>query len=162
MKPPRLKVPQLPLQLDAANPDAAARWRDGTCVPYLGGTVTLQLDTACREAMLDGNTLHLPLPPEATPRQIQDAAEAWLRKQVAGVIAAAVGMTARGMARPAPRISFSFAARGNWWQADAHGGLRFHWRLIEQSEAVIVQAVRQALANLPLPATEPDLFALAV
>jgi len=158
MKP---RPPQLPLLLDAASPDVAALWREGTCLPYLGGSVALRLDTACREAMFEGGILHLPLPPEATPRQIQDGAEAWLRTQVADVIDAAVEIIARGMARPAPRISFSFAARGNWWQLDAKGGLRFHWRLIEQSEAVIFQAVRQAMANLPADQPEPDLFALA-
>lgn len=161
MKRPRLLVPQLPLQLDAAAPDAAARWRDGIRVPYLGTSVALQLDTACREAALDGGILHLPLPPEATPRQIRDGTEAWLRAQAAAVIEAAVANVARGMARATPRIGFSFAARGDWWQADGRGGLRFHWRLIEQPEAVIAQVVRQALANLPLPAPEPDLFALA-
>lgn len=157
----RPRPPQLPLLLDAASPDAAARWCDGTRLPYLGGSVTLRLDTACREAMHDGGILHLPLPPEATPRQIQDGAEAWLRTQVADVIDAAVEIVSRGAARPTPRIRFSFAARGNWWQLDGSGGLRFHWRLIEQSEAVIFQAVRQALANLPADTPEPDLFAMA-
>lgn len=158
MKP---RLPQLPLLLDAASPDTTALWRDGTRLPYLGGSVTLRLDTAFREAVREGDILHLPLPPEATPRQIQDGAEAWLRTQVADVIDVAVEIICRGSARPTPRIGFSFAARGNWWQVDGRGGLRFHWRLIEQSEAVIFQAVRQALANLPSSVPEPDLFALA-
>lgn len=158
MKP---RPPQLPLQLDAADPGAAARWCDGAQVPYLGGTLRLRLDTACREAVIGNGVLQLPLPPEATPRQIQDGAEAWLRKRAAHVIDAAVNIMVRGMARPAPRISFSFAARANWWQLDDKGGLRFHWRLIEQSEDTIVQVVRQALANLPATTSEPDLFAMA-
>jgi len=157
----RTRPPQLPLLLDAADPDAAAVWRDGARVPYFGGTLELRLDTACREALFDRGILHLPLPPEATPRQIQDGAEAWLRKRAAHVIDAAVEILARGMARPAPRICLSFAARANWWQADDKGGLRFHWRLIEQPEAVIIQVVRQALANLPATTPEPDLFAMA-
>lgn len=155
------RPPQLPLLLDAADPDAAARWCDGAHVPYLGGTLRLRLDTACREALIGSGILQLPLPPEATPRQIQDGAEAWLRKRAAHVIDAAVEIMVRGMARPAPRISFSFAARANWWQIDDKGGLRFHWRLIEQPEAVIIQVVRQALANLPAATTAPDLFGLA-
>lgn len=161
MKPPRLQAPQLPLQLDVAPPDAAARWCDGVTCAYLGGTVVLSLDTASREAHLEGATLHLPLPPEATPRQIQDGAEAWLRAQAAELIETALANAARSMNRPVPHTKLSFAARANWWQPDAKGGLRFHWRLVEQPEAVLVQVVRQALAGLPLTAAEPDLFALA-
>lgn len=157
----RPRPPQLPLQLDAAAPDPAARWRDGAVIDYLGGRVTLCLDTACRDALLDAATLHLPLPPEATPRQIQDGAEAWLRRQAARVIGAELIMAARRAGRAVPAHALSFAGRASWAQADGKGGLRFHWRLIEQPEPVIGQVVRRALAELPPVAAEADLFACA-
>lgn len=157
----RRRNPQLALRLDAKAPDATERWRDGVGVAYLGGVVTLHLGTDCKEATLDGDVLHLPLPPEATARQIQDAAEAWLRSQALRIVAAAAIMAARRLGREAPRITLSFAARGGWAQPDDAGGLRFHWRLVEQPEAVLAQVVARAVASLPPPATVMDMFAAA-
>jgi predicted metal-dependent hydrolase len=157
----KLRPPQLPLLLDAAAPDSAARWRDGATLSYLGDTVTLQLDTNCREALLDGGSLHVPLPPEATPRQIQDAAEAWLRRQAERIIGTELAMAARRVARAMPPFGLSFAARGSWGRPDGKGGLKFHWRLIEQPAPLIGQVVDRALAELPPPAAEFDLFAAA-
>lgn len=158
----RPRDPQLTLRLEAAPPAAGERWRDGAAVAYLGGALTLRLDTSVKEAVLAGDELHLPLPPEATSRQIQDAAEAWLRKRAARILDANAVMAARRLGRPVPRISLSFAARAAWAQTDArHGGLRCHWRLIEQSEETIAQVVARAVAELPAPAAVADLFALA-
>ncbi|WP_121239837.1 YgjP-like metallopeptidase domain-containing protein [Sulfurisoma sediminicola] len=157
----RPRPPQLSLLLDAAAPDAGSRWRDGASLDYLGGRLTLCLDTTCRDAQLDGTILHLPLPPEATPRQIQDGAEAWLRRQAERVIGAELVMAARRAGRPVPPHALSFAARASWAGADGKGGLRFHWRLIEQAEPVIGQVVQLALSELPPIVAEADLFAFA-
>jgi predicted metal-dependent hydrolase len=157
----RPRPPQLSLLLDAAAPDAAARWCDGASVDYLGAKLTLCLDTTCRDAVLDAGTLHLPLPPEATPRQIQDGAEAWLRRQAERVIGAELVMASRRAGRPLPAHALSFAARASWALPDGKGGLRFHWRLIEQPEPVIGQVVQRALAELPPVVVEADLFAVA-
>lgn len=158
MKP---RPPQLTLLLDARTPDPAARWRDGATIACLGASLTLCLDTARKDAVLDGTVLHLPLPPEATPRQIQDRAEAWLREQAARVIGAQLVIEARRLGRPAPGIALSFAARAGWAQTDGKGGLRFHWRLVEQPAEIIEQVVRRALAVLPAPTPATDLFAAA-
>ncbi|MBU1236768.1 MAG: M48 family metallopeptidase [Gammaproteobacteria bacterium] len=154
------RKPQLALRLDAAAPDVAARWRDGASLACLGATVTLRLDTACKEAMFADGQLHLPLPPEATPRQIQDAAESWLRAYAVRVISAQVVMAARPLRRAPPAVSLSFAARGSWAQPHDRG-LRFHWRLIEQPPEVIAQVVERAVAALPKVEDSLDLFALA-
>lgn len=154
------RPPQLALRLDAAAPDAGARWRDGAALAYLGGALILRLDTDCKEATLAGEELHLPLPPEATARQIQDAAESWLRARALKVIAAQVVMAARHLGREAPRVSLSFAARGSWAQPDERG-LRFHWRLIEQPQETIAQVVERAVAGLPRVETSLDLFSFA-
>jgi predicted metal-dependent hydrolase len=156
----RKRPPQLALRLDSEAPAAAARWRDGTLLAYLGESVVLKLDTHCKEALLADGELHLPLPPQATPRQIQDAAESWLRACAVRVIAAQVIMAARGLDRPAPKVLLSFSARGSWAQAD-DGGLRFHWRLIEQPLEIIVHVVERAVAGLPRVEATRDLFALA-
>lgn len=156
------RQPQLALRLDAETPDVGARWRDGAVLAYLGSAVTLRLDTGCKEAMLADGELHLPLPPEATPRQIQDAAESWLRARALRVISAQVVMASRHLGRNAPKVSLSFAARGSWAQADDSGsGLRFHWRLIEQAQDTIAHVVERAVAGLPRVEASLDLFALA-
>lgn len=154
------RPPQLALRLEAEAPDIAARWRDGAALICLGATLTLRLDTGCKEAVQAGNELHLPLPPEATPRQVQDAAESWLRARALRVISAQVVMAARQLGRDVPKVSLSFAARGSWAQVVDHG-LRFHWRLIEQPQEAIAQVVERAVAGLPRAEASLDLFSFA-
>jgi predicted metal-dependent hydrolase len=157
----KAKNPQLKLRLDAGPPDSAARWRDGAPLAYLGGTLTLRLGTRHKEATREGDVLHLPLPPAASPRQIQDAAESWLRARAVRVLSAQVVMEARRLGRAVPKVSLSFASRAGWVRPDDTGGLRIHWRLIEQDAEVIAQMVGRAVADLPLPSQTLDLFALA-
>lgn len=158
MKP---RQPQLALRLDFETPDPGARWRDGARLPYLGGAIVLALDTQSRSAVLEDGVLHLPLPPEATPRQIQDGAETWLRKEAARLLGICVAIQARARGRAVPHCSLSFAARASWVQPDGRGGLRCNWRLIEQPIEVIEQALGPAVAKLPSADDTPDLFACA-
>ena len=158
MKP---RPPQLALRLDFDAPDPGARWCDGARLPYLGGEVVLALDTQRRAAVLDDGILHLPLPPEATPRQVQDSAETWLRKEAARLLAECVARQAQRFGRATPPCSLSFAARASWVQADGRGGLRCNWRLIEQPMATIEQALAPAIAKLPSLTATGDLFACA-
>jgi predicted metal-dependent hydrolase len=157
------RPPQFALRLDGETPDTAARWRAGATVAYLGGFLTLRLDTDYRETRQVGDELHLLLPPEATARQIQDAAESWLRARALRVISAQAVMAARHLGRDVPAISLSFAARGHWAQPDERDarGLRFHWRLVEQAQEAIAQIVEHAVAELPRGEASLDLFALA-
>ncbi len=153
--------PQLALRLDAEATDGLAGWRDGRTLAYLGGTVTLRLDTAAEQARLEGAELHLPLPPGATARQIQDAAESWLRANALRVVGAQVAMAARQLGRPAPRVALCFGARAGWLEADNKGGLRCNWRLVGQPVEVIADVVAKAVAGMPRLGATPDLFAAA-
>jgi predicted metal-dependent hydrolase len=154
------RSPQLSLRLDSAPPDTAARWRDGACIAYLGGTLILQLDTDRKTAMLDGDILHLPLPPAATPRQIQDGAEAWLRQEAARLIDTSLVRHAKRLECSVPRWALSFAARGSWVQHRNDDLLRFNWRLIEQKPTLIDQIVGRAVAELPRPAATADFWGM--
>jgi predicted metal-dependent hydrolase len=155
------RPPQLALRLDLAAPDPAAHWRDGARLAYLGGEIVLKLDTQRRTATLEDGVLHLPLPPEATARQIQDGAETWLRKEAARLLAISVAIQARAQGRSVPPCSLSFAARASWVQPDGRGGLRCNWRLVELPLTTIEQVIAAALAKLP-PAVEiGDLFVCA-
>lgn len=160
MKPRTPRNPQLALQLDAGIPDPAARWRDGASFTYLGDTLQLTIDADRKAAMRVGKTLHLPLPPAASPRQIQDGVEAWLRQEAACLIGLQVDAQASRLSRSSPPWALSFASRGGWSQHHADGSLRFNWRLVEQPVAVIEQVVRHAVATLPLPVVSDDLWGM--
>jgi predicted metal-dependent hydrolase len=154
------RTSQLTLRFDAALPDPSAQWRDGASVAYLGAQLLLRLDTGRRLAVLEGSSLHLPLPPAATPRQIRDSTEAWLRQAAAQLIGASIERQALCLQRPVPRWALSFSARSSWVHSHADGSLRFNWRLIEQSPALIEQTVGQALAALPVACATADFWAM--
>lgn len=154
--------PQLPLRLDAANSAAAAPWCAGARIAYLGATLSLVLDTACRAPERIGDELHLPLPPAATPRQICDATESWLRDEALSMFGRIVMQKSALAGRPPsplPRIALIFGKRSDWVRHE-NNVLRCHWRLIEQPPAVIEQVLGRAVAALqPAPLCD-DLFAL--
>lgn len=153
------RKPQLDLRLDAAAPDAATRWHDRATIPYRGRRLRLRLDGGPAETTLEGDELHLPLPPRATPRQIQDRCESWLRDEAMRYLSELVEKKSALAGRRVPRLTLSFARGGHWIEATDDLTLRCHWRLIEQPDAVIAQAIDHALATLPAARAMADLFA---
>jgi predicted metal-dependent hydrolase len=152
------RSPQFKLRLDGDSPDPAGRWHDGAALAYLGGSLRLVLGTRHQEALREGDTLDLPLPPQATPRQIQDRAEAWLREEAKRVLLQVIEQKSALAGRRAPRLALSFAARGNWVEVQGSDALRCNWRLIEQPMALIEQAIARAIAALPAENQGFDLF----
>jgi predicted metal-dependent hydrolase len=152
------RSPQFKLRLDGDAPDPAGRWHDGATLACLGDSLRLVLDTRHQEALREGDSLALPLPPQATPRQIQDRAEAWLREEAKRVLVQVIQQKSALAGRRAPRLALSFAARGNWVEAQGSDALRCNWRLIEQPIAVIEQAIARAIAALPPRDRGFDLF----
>jgi predicted metal-dependent hydrolase len=155
MKP---RNPQLTLRLDLGVPDAGERWRDGAELAYLGTHVRLSLDSACPSATLENGVLRLPLPPQATTRQIRDSAETWLQSAILRLLETSVARLAAQRGLAAPRCTLSFAARAHWVLPDGKGGLRCNWRLVEHSPAMIEQILAQALGALAQAAAPVDLF----
>ena len=155
---PGRRDPQIALRLDGSEPDPAGRWHDGAALAYLGGSLRLVLGTPHHEALHTGDTLELPLPPEATPRQIQDRAEAWLREQAKRILEQVIAQKSALAGRRAPRLALSFAARGHWVEARDSDVLRCNWRLIEQPLPVIEQAIARGIATLPAEDQGFDLF----
>jgi len=152
------RSPQLKLKLDSSAPDPASRWHDGAALAFLGGSLRLVLGTQHQEALRQGDTLDLPLPPQATPRQIQDRAEAWLRDEAKRLLLRVIEQKSALAGRHAPRLALSFAARGHWVEVQGSDSLRCNWRLIEQPMAVIEQAIARAIATLPPEDNGFDLF----
>jgi predicted metal-dependent hydrolase len=145
------RSPQLRLALDGSGTLPASRWRDGATLAFLGGELRLVLGTQHQEALREGDTLDLPLPPQATPRQIQDRAEAWLREEARRLLLQMIARQAGLAGRPAPRLMLSFAARAHWVEVQDGNTLRCNWRLIEQPVEVIEQAIVRGMASLPPP-----------
>ncbi|MDP2751611.1 MAG: DUF45 domain-containing protein [Rhodocyclaceae bacterium] len=139
-------------------------WQNGTPLAWLGTVVTLRLDSAVREPMLEGDHLYLPLPPAASPRQVQDIAEAWIRREALRLISDTLEAECARLGCLPLRASLSFSHHADWSLDDGRGGLRFHWRLAEQSEEIVRQVVRHAitrwLAKVSRP-TSMELFAAA-
>jgi len=152
------RSPQLKLKLDSAAVDPASRSHDGAALAFLGDSLRLVLGTQHQEALREGDTLDLPLPPQATPRQIQDRAEAWLRDEAKRLLLQVIGQKSALAGRQAPRLALSFAARGHWVEVQGDDSLRCNWRLIEQPMAVIEQTIARAIASLPPENKGFDLF----
>ena len=152
-----IRKSQLPLRLDADSAPAVS-WQDGMRLAYLGGSLRLQLDTDRERAAREADVLHLPLPPDASPRQIQDAAEAWLRREAGQVLQDISQRIAASLCIPAPTLQLSFASRTDWVRRDGHG-LRCNWRLIEQPLAVIDQLLLREIGAMAQPSMAGDLFA---
>ncbi|MFN4149064.1 MAG: hypothetical protein ACK4E4_05880 [Rhodocyclaceae bacterium] len=148
--------PQLPLRLETTALDPDTRWRAGGRIAYLGGWLTLRLDTDRRSPERVGDELHLPLPPGASPRQIRDMAEAWLRDAALSMLQDMVRNSALAIRHPC-QVTLSFSRHGDWARRDGDI-LRCHWRLIEQPLAVIELALARALATEADGAAIEDLF----
>jgi predicted metal-dependent hydrolase len=155
---PGRRNPQIALRLEGSQPDSVARWHDGAVLAYLGGSLRLVLGTQHKEALREGDTLDLPLPPQATARQIQDRAEAWLREEAKCILQQVIAQKSVLAGCHAPRLALSFAARSHWVEVQDGGSLRCNWRLIEQPLPVIEQAIARAIAALPSDDPDFDLF----
>lgn len=155
---PARRSPQLKLKFDSRASDPANRWHDGASLAFLGGSLRLVLDTTHNDAVCEGDTLALPLPPQATPRQIQDRAEAWLREEAKRRLQQIIEQKSALAGRRAPRLVLSFAVRGHWVEVQGRDGLRCNWRLIEQALPAIEQSITRAIAALPPDEAGRDLF----
>lgn len=151
------RAPQRSLFDNALAAAPAPRWCDGALIDYLGRSLRLKLDTDRRQALREDDVLHLPLPPEATERQIQDAAESWLRREAKRLFGHMLAHETQRAGRDMPRLSLSFSLRCGWMQVEERA-LRLNWRLIEQPLPVIELTLRRAVAMLPIADATDDLF----
>jgi predicted metal-dependent hydrolase len=154
--------PQLNLKLDTHEPDPAERWHEGSAIAFLGGTLTLALGSEHRDALRAGGTLYLPLPPLASPRQIQDRAEAWLREEAKRYLTQLIAQKSTLATRRPPRLVLSFSARGHWVDVQDAETLRCNWRLIEQTAATVEATITRAIATLPPQDRSFDLFDMSL
>lgn len=162
-----MRPAQLSLKLaNSGAHDEQQRWCQGAVIAYLGGTLTLCLDTAVKEAVRIDDELHLALPPQATPRQIRDRAEAWLRAEALSRLGQILAQKSAMAARQPPVLRLSFASRSHWAESESDNTIRCNWRLIEQPLEIIEQVLTRALTDNAFAGTHgstagADLFAFA-
>ena len=149
---------QLSLHLETGSSGIAEPWRNGMTLAYQGTSVVLCLETVFQTPQLLEGTLHLPLPPGAVARQIQDAVEAWLRQEAQRVIAETLRVAAQRLNCRVPKWSLSFSAQTDWVQHHPDGSFRFSWRLVEQPSEVIRQIVDMALKRFVETPVTVDLW----
>ncbi len=142
-------------RLQAARVD----WRDGTCLPYLGGQLVIVLDPKARGAVLhpgvvsadDGTPaaarLHIGAPQGAGPGQIRDLVQSWLQRQARQVFEERCRHFGEQLGVRCTRISLS-SAQTRWGSASASGAIRLNWRLIHFGLATIDYVVAHELAHL--------------
>ncbi len=130
-------------------------WRDGTTIPYLGESVTVQLDprhdfgAAGAELKSDApnRILHVALPHSATPAQIRDVVQAWLMRQARRVFIERLDHFA-----PLLQVQWRELALSNagtrWGSARIDGSIRLNWRLIQFRQSVIDYVVAHELSHL--------------
>lgn len=147
-------------------------WRNGASLPFLGRSVTLQLDPEHRfgaagaqllrsslaaAQTLNGRdaaeddpvamTLWLSLPHSANPEQIKDAVQAWLMRQAKEVFAQRLDHFAPQLGVQWKKLSLSNAGT-RWGSARTDGSIRLNWRLIHLRLSVIDYVVAHELSHL--------------
>ena len=128
------------------------RWEDGGTVPYLGETIVLRIATRTTRVSStafdrEARTLTLSLPPDATPAQVRDRAEAWLQHEARALFRERLlHYEARlGVAHRVLRLS---SARTRWGSCSADGRILLNWRLIHFPLTSIDYVVAHELSHL--------------
>lgn len=145
--------------------DARIVWAQGALLPYLGGTLALQLDPSQRQnglCQLDAQgqpRLCLGLPQGAQAAQIRDAAQAWFMRQ------ARAHFTQR-LDHFAPRLGVQYrslrlsSAATRWGSARSDGAIRLNWRLLHYRESIIDYVVAHELAHLRVMDHSPQFWSV--
>lgn len=136
---------------------ARIEWRDGVSFPFLGEPVLVRLDPHHGfegvGAMLDAGVgekariLRLALANNASPAQIQDAAQAWLMRQARRIFTERLDHFAPRLGVSWNKLTLSNAST-RWGSARVDGAIRLHWRLVHFRMPVIDYVVAHELAHL--------------
>lgn len=136
----------------ARQAEQAIDWRDGAQLPYLGQTLTVQLDPTHGSASLicsnpDHLTLIVSLAHGASAQQIRDRVQAWLMQQARSHFVQRLDHFAPQLRVRYTRLGLSNAAT-RWGSANADGTIRLNWRLLHFSPAVVDYVVVHELSHL--------------
>jgi len=122
-------------------------------VQYLGQTIRLSLgarDLAFAGALAApqaGDALHLPLPLDAEPARVRDAAHGWLQHQAKTWFDARLRFFLSQAGQTIQRWRLSGAAT-RWGSCSSAGTIMLNWRLIHFAPAIIDYVIAHEVAHL--------------
>ncbi|MGO1765814.1 hypothetical protein CAP48_08270 [Advenella sp. S44] len=142
-------------QRNATADQAQQSWLACTRLPYLGMTISVDIDSSLRQPRFDGNaleptatdTLWLALPADATAELRRAAAADWLRNQALHYFDQRIHLLAANAGLQFQRWRLS-RARARWGSCSSNGSIRLNWRLIHFSADVIDYVIAHELAHL--------------
>lgn len=136
-------------------------WREGSCLPFLGEMVRLQLDathffseagaTLETRVNADGGQvtrlLKVAVSQHATQAQIRDAVQAWLMSQAKQLFTERLNHFAPVLGVQWRKLSLSNAGT-RWGSAGSDGSIRLNWRLVHFKPDIIDYVVVHELSHL--------------
>jgi hypothetical protein len=128
-------------------------WRDGARFPFLGETVTVNLDARHVGVQLETDaggpprSLRVGLGAQADPAQIRDTVQAWLMRQAQQVFTERLDHFAKLLGVSWRKLALSNAGT-RWGTAHSDGTIRLNWRLIHFRMPVIDYVVAHELSHL--------------
>jgi len=125
----------------------AVRWEDGATVTFLGRTLTMRLDAACRSVSLQGDDLLVGLPTDADSERLKDAVQAWLQSQARALFAERLPIYSARLGSAPTRWRLS-SARTRWGSCAPDGSIRLNWRLVHFPVEIVDYVVAHELAHL--------------
>ena len=140
-------------------------WRDGATLPFLGQTLTLQLDPERRFGAAGAHLLTQPLtqilslrlPHHASREQIRDAVQAWLMRQARQIFQARLDHFAPLLGVQWKKLALSNAGT-RWGSARADGSIRLNWRLVHFNMSVLDYVVAHELSHLRVMNHSPQFW----
>lgn len=135
--------------------DAQQAWHACSQLPYLGTTISIDIDGGIRQSRFDGDrfqpqpqdTLWLALTAGADAAQRRAMAAHWLKRQAQDYFDLRIRLLAAnaGLHFQAWRLS---RARARWGSCNSSGNIRLNWRLIHFAPDVIDYVIAHELAHL--------------
>ena len=127
-----------------------AEWTQGASLPYLGGSVTLNILLQQRKpppAWLDLAGLNLTFSSPPSSDQIQAKVCDWYRHEAKRYFPQRIDQLATVAKIPPPRFFLS-NAQSRWGSCTANGEIRLTWRLMKAAPSVIDYVAAHELAHL--------------
>jgi predicted metal-dependent hydrolase len=124
-------------------------WADGARIPFRGEEFALQLAPKVRGAIarLQGETLLVPVGPDAEAARIEKAVMQWYRNEALRVFGECVEYFAPQL-QVSPREIKLSAARTQWGSCTVRGVVRLNWQLVKMPLHLIDYVVVHELAHL--------------
>jgi predicted metal-dependent hydrolase len=125
-------------------------WRDGACLPYLGGEVVLRIATRGQQVThfdAERQELLVCLPGDAGEQQLKDQVLGWLQREARRVFAERLPLYAEKLGVEYRSFALS-SALTQWGSCTADGRIRLNWRLMHFGLPQIDYVIAHELAHL--------------